>query len=392
LRAAFRRKPLGKFMKRYWLLFAQSITVLLAAYFVVLTLKPAWLAPQGAGVMGLVQAPTLVKGEVPLGSFRTAAHNAAQAVVSISVSKGQTGDKNTVPPWERFFHDPDADPDEPSSGIGSGVIVSSTGYLLTNNHVVEGAQQIEVVLNDRRRTRAKVIGTDPDSDLAVLKIELDKLPVMVLGDSENAQVGDLVLAIGNPFGVGQTVTSGIISALGRNQRINTFENFIQTDAAINPGNSGGALVDSQGRLLGINTAIYSRSGGSLGIGFAIPISTAKQVLESIVRDGQVTRGWIGIEPNELVPEIAEAFGIVAERGVAVTGVLQGGPAGKAGMVPGDVVLSIGGTTVADVAHLLSAVAVLKPGVPATVEIQRKKTVLALSITPGVRPKPGKMPR
>ena len=390
--AAFRRKPLGKFMKRYWLLFAQSITVLLAAYFVVLTLKPAWLAPQGGGVMGLVQAPTLVKGEVPFGSFRTAAHNAAQAVVSISVSKGQTGDKNTLPPWERFFNDPDADPDEPSSGIGSGVIVSSTGYLLTNNHVVEGAQQIEVVLNDRRRTRAKVIGTDPDSDLAVLKIELDKLPVMVLGDSENAQVGDLVLAIGNPFGVGQTVTSGIISALGRNQRINTFENFIQTDAAINPGNSGGALVDSQGRLLGINTAIYSRSGGSLGIGFAIPISTAKQVLESIVRDGQVTRGWIGIEPNELAPEVAEAFGIVAERGVAVTGVLQGGPAGKAGMAPGDVVLSIGGTPVEDVAHLLSAVAVLKPGVPATVEIQRKKTVLALSITPGVRPRPGKLPR
>ncbi len=379
-------------MKRYWLLFAQSITVLLAAYFVVLTLKPAWLMPQGGGVLGLVQAPTLVKGEVPFGSFRTAAHNAAQAVVSISVSKGQTSDKNSLPPWERFFHDPDADPDEPSSGIGSGVIVSSTGYLLTNNHVVEGAQQIEVVLNDRRRTRAKVIGTDPDSDLAVLKIELDKLPVMVLGDSENAQVGDLVLAIGNPFGVGQTVTSGIISALGRNQRINTFENFIQTDAAINPGNSGGALVDSQGRLLGINTAIYSRSGGSLGIGFAIPISTAKQVLESIVRDGQVTRGWIGIEPNELAPEIAEAFGIVAERGVAVTGVLQGGPAGKAGMAPGDVVLSIGGTSVDDVAHLLSAVAVLKPGVPATVEIQRKKTVLALSITPGVRPRPGKMPR
>ena len=225
-----------------------------------------------------------------------------------------------------------------------------------------------------------------------LRSWLDKLPVMVLGDSENAQVGDMVLAIGNPFGVGQTVTSGIISALGRNQRINTFENFIQTDAAINPGNSGGALVDSQGRLLGINTAIYSRSGGSLGIGFAIPISTAKQVLESIVRDGQVTRGWIGIEPNDLAPEIAEAFGIVAERGVAVTGVMQGGPAGKAGLVPGDVVLSIGGTQVDDVAHLLSAVAVLKPGVPATVEIQRKKTVLALSITPGVRPKPGKMLR
>ena len=379
-------------MKRYWLLFAQTITVLLAAYFVVLTLKPTWLAPRGEGTIGLVQAPALTKGEVPPGSFRTAANSAAQAVVSISVSKGHSSAKNALPPWERFFHDPDADPDESSSGIGSGVIVSSTGYLLTNNHVVEGAEQIEVVLSDRRRARAKVIGTDPDSDLAVLKIELDKLPVMVLGDSDNAQVGDLVLAIGNPFGVGQTVTSGIISALGRNQRINTFENFIQTDAAINPGNSGGALVDSQGRLLGINTAIYSRSGGSLGIGFAIPISTAKQVLESIVRDGQVTRGWIGIEPNDLAPEIAEAFGIVAERGVAVTGVMQGGPAGKAGMAPGDVVLSIAGTPVDDVAHLLSAVAVLKPGVPATVEIQRKKTVLALSITPGVRPKPGKLPR
>jgi Do/DeqQ family serine protease len=379
-------------MKRYWLLFSQTITVLLAAYFVVLTLKPAWLAPRGEDTMGLMQAPALTKGEVPPGSFRTAANSAAQAVVSISVSKGHSSAKNALPPWERFFNDPDADPDESSSGIGSGVIVSSTGYLLTNNHVVEGAEQIEVVLSDRRRARAKVIGTDPDSDLAVLKIELDKLPVMVLGDSDNAQVGDLVLAIGNPFGVGQTVTSGIISALGRNQRINTFENFIQTDAAINPGNSGGALVDSQGRLLGINTAIYSRSGGSLGIGFAIPISTAKQVLESIVRDGQVTRGWIGIEPNDLAPEIAEAFGIVAERGVAVTGVMQGGPAGKAGMAPGDVVLSIAGTPVDDVAHLLSAVAVLKPGVPATVEIQRKKTVLALSITPGVRPKPGKMPR
>jgi Do/DeqQ family serine protease len=379
-------------MKRYWLLFSQTTTVLLAAYFVVLTLKPSWLAPRGESTMGLMQAPALTKGEVPPGSFRTAANSAAQAVVSISVSKGHSSAKNAPPPWQRFFNDPDADPDDSSSGIGSGVIVSASGYLLTNNHVVEGAEQIEVVLSDRRRARAKVIGTDPDSDLAVLKIELDKLPVMVLGDSDNAQVGDLVLAIGNPFGVGQTVTSGIISALGRNQRINTFENFIQTDAAINPGNSGGALVDSQGRLLGINTAIYSRSGGSLGIGFAIPISTAKQVLESIVRDGQVTRGWIGIEPNDLAPEIAEAFGIVAERGVAVTGVMQGGPAGKAGMAPGDVVLSIGGTPVDDVAHLLSAVAVLKPGVPANVEIQRKKTVLSLSITPGVRPRPGKMQR
>jgi S1-C subfamily serine protease len=228
--------------------------------------------------------------------------------------------------------------------------------------------------------------------LAVLKITLDKLPVMVLGDSNKAQVGDQVLAIGNPFGVGQTVTSGIVSALGRNQRINTFENFIQTDAAINPGNSGGALVDSQGHLLGINTAIYSRSGGNLGIGFAIPVATAKQVLESIVRDGQVTRGWIGVEPNDLSPEIAEAFGIVADHGVVISGVMQGGPAAQAGIVPGDVVLSIGETAVEDVAHLLSAVAALKPGAVAKVSIQRKKTVLQLTLTPGVRPRPGKLPR
>jgi len=380
-------------MKRYWLIISQSITVLLAAYFVILTLKPAWLAPRGANLSGIVQATSLAQGQVPPGSFRLAAQNAAQAVVSISVSKGSGSDKSSNEPWGRFFGEgPDGEGDEPSSGIGSGVIVSAKGYVLTNNHVVEGADQIEVTLNDRRRARAKVIGTDPDSDLAVLKIELDKLPVMVMGDSDKAQVGDLVLAIGNPFGVGQTVTSGIISALGRNQRINTFENFIQTDAAINPGNSGGALVDSEGHLLGINTAIYSRSGGSLGIGFAIPVSTATQVLESIVRDGQVTRGWIGIEPNDLAPDIAQAFGIVAERGVAVTGVMQGGPAGKAGVVPGDVVLAIAGTPVDDVAHLLSAVAVLKPGVPANIEIQRKKTVLSLSVTPGVRPKPGKMPR
>jgi Do/DeqQ family serine protease len=380
-------------MKRYWLIFSQSITVLLAAYFVILTLKPAWLAPRGANLSGIVQATSLAQGQVPPGSFRLAAQNAAQSVVSISVSKGSGSDKSSNEPWGRFFGEgPDGDGDELSSGIGSGVIVSAKGYVLTNNHVVEGADQIEVTLNDRRRARAKVIGTDPDSDLAVLKIELDKLPVMVMGDADKAQVGDLVLAIGNPFGVGQTVTSGIISALGRNQRINTFENFIQTDAAINPGNSGGALVDSEGHLLGINTAIYSRSGGSLGIGFAIPVSTATQVLESIVRDGQVTRGWIGIEPNDLAPDIAQAFGIVAERGVAVTGVMQGGPAGKAGVVPGDVVLAIAGTPVDDVAHLLSAVAVLKPGVPANIEIQRKKTVLSLSVTPGVRPKPGKMPR
>jgi len=283
--------------------------------------------------------------------------------------------------------------DEPQGGLGSGVIVSQSGYILTNNHVVEGADEIEVVLNDSRHTQAKVIGTDPDSDLAVLKIGLDKLPSIVLGNSDSLQVGDQVLAIGNPFGVGQTVTSGIVSALGRNQLgINTFENFIQTDAAINPGNSGGALVDTSGNLLGINTAIYSRSGGSMGIGFAIPVSTAKQVLEGLVKDGQVTRGWIGVEPNDLSPELAETFNVNAKAGVVITGVLQNGPAAKAGVKPGDVIEAVGDRKIADVTQLLSAVASLKPGVATPFKIQRKSQELVLNVTPGVRPRPKKAPQ
>ena len=276
----------------------------------------------------------------------------------------------------------------PSGNTGSWQTASPSGYILTNNHVVEGADDIEVILNDTRHAKAKVIGTDPDSDLAVLKIDLEKLPVIVLGNSDNIQVGDRVLAIGNPFGVGQTVTSGIVSALGRNQLgINTFENFIQTDAAINPGNSGGALVDTKGNLLGINTAIYSRSGGSMGIGFAIPVSTAKQVLDGLVKDGQITRGWIGVEPNDLSPELAEAFGVPNQDGVIITGVLQKGPAAQAGLQPGDIILSIGDRKVADVSQLLSLVASLKPGVPASFTIDRKGQKLALDIKPGVRPRP-----
>jgi S1-C subfamily serine protease len=221
----------------------------------------------------------------------------------------------------------------------------------------------------------------------VLKIELDRLPVMVLGNSDSLQVGDQVLAIGNPFGVGQTVTSGIVSALGRNQLgINTFENFIQTDAAINPGNSGGALVDINGNLLGINTAIYSRSGGSMGIGFAIPVSTAKLVLEGIVKDGQVTRGWIGVEPSELTPELAQTFGVTAKQGVIITGVLQNGPAALAGMKPGDVVTGVADREVRNVAELLTQVAALKPGTAAAFDVQRADGKTRLQVTPGVRPK------
>ncbi|HSN80561.1 MAG TPA: trypsin-like peptidase domain-containing protein, partial [Rhodoferax sp.] len=207
------------------------------------------------------------------------------------------------------------------------------------------------------------------------------------GNSDSLQVGDQVLAIGNPFGVGQTVTSGIVSALGRNQLgINTFENFIQTDAAINPGNSGGALVDIDGNLLGINTAIYSRSGGSMGIGFAIPVSTAKLVLEGIVKDGQVTRGWIGVEPSELTPELAQTFGVTATQGVIITGVLQNGPAALAGMKPGDVVTGVADREVRNVAELLTQVAALKPGTVAAFDVQRAEGKTKLQVTPGVRPK------
>ena len=381
-------------MKRLWLLFSQTATVLLAAYFVVATLKPDWVVRSPTsqiGTISLLEAPATSSGSVPAGSFRLAAQKSSAAVVSINTSKGAKPNPNSNDPWFKFFFG-DQGGGEPQVGLGSGVIVSPSGYILTNNHVVEGADEIEVILNDSRRTVAKVIGTDPDSDLAVLKIELDKLPVIVLGNSDALQVGDQVLAIGNPFGVGQTVTSGIISALGRNQLgINTFENFIQTDAAINPGNSGGALVDTSGNLMGINTAIYSRSGGSMGIGFAIPVSTAKLVMEGIVKDGQVTRGWIGVEPNDLSPELAETFGVKAKQGVIITGVLQDGPAAKAGIRPGDVVTNVSGKAVGNVSELLTSVAALKPGTPSKFEVQRGDGKVSLDVTPGVRPKPRRAP-
>ncbi len=382
-------------MKRLWLLFAQAVTVLLAAYFVVATLQPSWLQqrPARPGLALIEAAPSglAALGAAPPmpGSFSAAAQKAAPAVVSINTSKSAVPNQRSDDPWFQFFFGDQAQPgQQPQSGLGSGVIISAEGYILTNNHVVEGADDIDVVLTDGRHARAKVIGTDPDSDLAVLKIALDRLPVIVLGNSEQLLVGDRVLAIGNPFGVGQTVTSGIVSALGRNQLgINTFENFIQTDAAINPGNSGGALVDVDGKLLGINTAIYSRSGGNMGIGFAIPVSTAKQVLESIVAQGEVQRGWIGVEPSDLSPELAETFGVKASAGVIITGVLQNAPAALAGLRPGDVITKVGEKNIGNVQELLSHVAALKPGVPARFQLLRRNQSLTLEITPSQRPRP-----
>ena len=306
-----------------------------------------------------------------------------------------------------------------SSSLGSGVIVGPEGYVLTNYHVIESADEIEVLLADGRRAAAKIVGGDPDTDLAVVKIELPNLPSIVFGRPEAARVGDVVLAIGNPFGVGQTVTMGIVSALGRSQLgINTFENFIQTDAAINPGNSGGALVDAQGHLLGINTAIYSRSGGSLGIGFAIPANMAKNIMEQIIAGGSVTRGWIGVEIQEITPELAESFklpkvpsatdgpsgpggqggssaqgaGAGTARGAIIAGVMRGGPADQAGVKPGDVLLEIGGKPVTGSPGMLNLIAQLKPGEKANLTLLRAGKNIELAVLIGKRPKPQPHPR
>jgi len=374
-------------MKRYWLLFSQSVTVLLAAWFVVATLQPQWLQrPVLIRTVPLLEAPGAVRSEaVAAVSLSAAAQAAAPAVVSISARQAPREHPHVDDPW---FHFGDQAPRTPQTGLGSGVIISSAGHVLTNHHVIDGAEEIEVQLSDGRQALAQVVGTDPDTDLAVLQIDLPHLPVAVLGDSDALRVGDAVLAIGNPFGVGQTVTGGIVSALGRTQLgINIFENFIQTDAAINPGNSGGALVDVQGHLIGINTAIFTRSGGFMGIGFAIPTSTARQVLEAIVRDGAVTRGWIGVEPQALTPELAQHFGLRREQGVLIIGVLRNAPAAQAGIRPGDVVLSVAGQPVADVAALLAAVAALPPGQATQVQIERRGEPLTLQVTPGRRPPP-----
>ena len=379
-------------MRKTWLIFSQTVTVAVAIVFVLATFRPTWvqlLTPRAAlpeptvKVAQPVRPPSGSHG-MPTG-FREAAHRAAPAVVSVLTSNSGARHPRRNDPWFRyFFGDQEG---QPQSGIGSGVIVSAEGYILTNNHVVEHMDDIEVMLVDGRKASAKVIGTDPDTDLAVLKVDLERLPTITFGNSDDLQVGDAVLAIGNPFGVGQTVTSGIVSALGRNQLgINTFENFIQTDAAINPGNSGGALVDGAGNLVGINSAIYSRSGGSLGIGFAIPVSTARQVMDSLIEDGQVTRGWIGVEPRDLTREMAETFNLPVKEGVLITGVLQKGPAAAGGMRPGDVVVRVAGTPVANTAQLLNAVAALKPGEPAKIEVQRGNDALSLEIVAAKRPR------
>lgn len=382
-------------MQRLWLLFAQTVTIGLAIWFIVASLKPQWIAEIGrqAPNVSIAEAPVPMKQAVisqPMqGSYRTAADRAMPSVVNIYTSKDTQQPRNPLmndPFFRKFFGDQFGEQDDRQSSLGSGVIVSPEGYILTNNHVVEAADQIEVALTDGRKAAARLVGGDPETDLAVLKIEMQDIPFITLGHVEQSRVGDVVLAIGNPFGVGQTVTMGIISALGRSQLgINTFENFIQTDAAINPGNSGGALIDSSGYLLGINTAIYSRTGGSLGIGFAIPVTTVKTVMESIITTGQVVRGWIGVEPQDITPELAESFGLEKKTGAIIAGVLRNGPADKAGMRPGDILVAVEGKPVTDTTEMLNLIAQLKPGASARMTLLRKSEETVVDIIVGKRP-------
>ena len=379
-------------MRKLWLIFAQTATISLAILFVVSTLRPelmSWANGRGQ-VVTIREAPATSAEGAQAPSYNDAVARATPAVVNIFTSKDARMPSHPFmddPLFRRFFGEQSPNERRKESSLGSGVIVSTDGYILTNHHVVEQADEIEIALADGRRAPARLIGADPETDLAVLKAELKDVPSIAFGTTDGVKVGDVVLAIGNPFGVGQTVTMGIVSALGRTHLgINTFENFIQTDAAINPGNSGGALVDASGNLIGINTAIYSRTGGSQGIGFAIPESVAKQVLQQIVSNGTVTRGWIGVEAQDLSKELADSFGLKSSSGALIAGVLRGGPAEKSGVKPGDILKEVEGKPVTDVAGMLNLVAALEPGSTATLSLLRNQNPLTVQVSVAKRPK------
>jgi serine protease DegQ len=376
-------------MHRLWLIFAQTVTVAVAILFVVTTLKPTWLGERPA-VIALQETGTGADDNKPAqGSYRDAARAALPSVVHIFTTqqiKQQNHPLFNDPIFRHFFGDRPEGPSQQNSGLGSGVIVSPNGYILTNFHVIEAADDIQVSLNDGTSHKARVIGSDPESDLSILQIKGDKFPSVTFSQANALHVGDVVLAIGNPFGVGQTVTMGIVSALGRSHLgINTFENFIQTDAAINPGNSGGALVDVHGHLVGINTAIYSRTGGNHGIGFAIPASSTRSIMEQIIQHGTVTRGWIGVEAQEITPELAESFGLPGTEGALIAGVVRGSPADLAGIRPGDVLLSVSGKAVKDPQIMLELIAALKPDERISFRLRRDKTIVEVQVKIGKRP-------
>jgi serine protease DegQ len=378
-------------MRKFWLLFAQSTTVALGVLFIIVLFKPdllRWQPQQQSLTIQQAQLSTST-GQPPRGSFAPAAQKVIPSVVNVfTQQKVRTPSHPALEdPIFRYFFGDRLDPrPREVSNLGSGVIVSPNGYILTNQHVVEAADEIQIALADGQTLPAKVVGADPETDLAVLKIEASNLPAIVFADADSLKVGDWVLAVGNPFGVGQTVTAGIVSALGRTHLgINTFENFIQTDAAINPGNSGGALVDAAGNLVGVNSAIYSRTGGSQGIGFAIPVSIARQVMEQIIKSGSVTRGWVGVEVQDMTPELAESFSLKNTEGALIAGVLKGGPADAGGIRPGDILLAVNGKKVSDSASLLNLIAELQPGEAAQLTVARKQQSLDLKIKVGRRP-------
>ncbi|ARB25779.1 trypsin-like peptidase domain-containing protein [Pseudomonas tolaasii] len=351
---------------------------------------PQWVGLPSLDV-NLQQAPqtsSVVQGPV---TYADAVVIAAPAVVNLYTTKVINKPAHPLfedPQFRRYFGDNGPKQRRMESSLGSGVIMSPEGYILTNNHVTTGADQIVVALRDGRETLARVVGSDPETDLAVLKIDLKSLPSITIGRSEALRVGDVALAIGNPFGVGQTVTMGIISATGRNQLgLNSYEDFIQTDAAINPGNSGGALVDANGNLTGINTAIFSKSGGSQGIGFAIPVKLAMEVMKSIIEHGQVIRGWLGIEVQPLTKELAESFGLTGRPGIVVAGIFRDGPAQKAGLQLGDVILSIDGEPAGDGRKSMNQVARIKPTDKVAIQVMRNGKEIKLSAEIGLRPPP-----
>lgn len=353
---------------RLWIVFAQAIAVTAGAVIAWRAFYPAEATMPGSAVVSVQEAPATssappgsVSAKLELG-FRAAAKKVAASVVNVYTRKATSDDEQ--------------------ASLGSGVIVSADGYLLTNNHVVEGATQIAVMLPDGKVADARVIGTDPESDLAVLRIDAKGLQPITFAQPSSIQVGDIVLAVGDPFGVGQTVTQGIVSATGRNRLgINTFENFIQTDAAINPGNSGGALVDTSGHLVGINTAIFSKSGGSQGIGFAIPVSLAKQVMEQIISNGKVRRGWLGVGTRDVVLDESSTDG----SGAALMQVQPGGPADQAGLRAGDIVLAINGKKISDSNELITQTTALKPGTRAEFSVRRGSEQKKIPVVLGERP-------
>lgn len=426
-------------MRRLWLMFAQTVTIVLGLWFAAAIVRPDLLPlPLRSGPSGTLGSaapaapapgsgptrlamppaalqPALLPALPASGTYAEAAARAMPSVVNIFTASRSTRERSTVPddPFFQFFFGERAPPGgrdgrddgrddgrgdgrengrsqaqgqpRPSS-LGSGVIVSARGHIVTNAHVVDAASQIEVALADGRRGRATVVGSDPDTDLAVIQVKLAELPAITLGEAARLRVGDVVLAIGNPFGVGQTVTMGIVSALGRKQLgVSAFENFVQTDAAINPGNSGGALIDSQGNLVGINTLIFSRTGGSQGIGFAIPSETVREVIEQLIASGTVVRGWLGVETQDLTRTLADTFGLPASTGALISGVVRRGPAAEGGVLPGDVLVAVEGRPIADSSALLNSVAALKPGSNASVTLLRDRKEVKVTIKIGTRP-------